>query len=435
MTIEITGVRREGQVDLKVTQRGLEMTFTESYHVMSDSKLNTYLDVMRYAIAVEPEVQALMGYVDGVLSDTLPFPNQTVHRDGVSVCQSLGGQQEELNPLKWIFTAQWSTNVAEGSTGQAGNPTIDPVTTVPIRETLHEVVTRHRSKDLSGRAYTNGAGNLYNPALSVEEELPRWDFTQIERAYTGPIGNTSATFDGLSTSGGSVFSILTEWSKDASEKVVPPGVYRYDSGSWSFWAPTDATVFYFNGCVNAVPFLGFPAFTLLLKVRSSKLLSYFGVKHRVTDYSIVYDEQNHWDKPINAGPFFRAPELDDVGFPLGNEISYPYIYYSADEEDTATDLSQEDAGPLGYYNSTLVLDNDPGSPYQVKRLLQPTDKPTGDGSDTSTILGIGGAVAGVKTATGKWVYRAVKPGPGQDLYHIEYQNHNILYFADHLRIV
>jgi hypothetical protein len=433
MTIEITGVRREGQVDLNVTQRGLEMTFTESYHVMSDDKLHTYLDVMRYAVAVEPEVQALMGYVDGVISDTLPFPNQTVHRDGVSVCKSLGGQQEELNPLKWIFTAQWSTNVAEGSTGQAGNPTIDPVTTAPIRETLHEVVTRSRNTDLTGRAYANGAGNLYNPTMVVEEELPRWDFTQIERAYTGPISGQFASHAALSPSGGSNFAVLTEWSRHTTtDEIVPPGVYQLSNGEWTFWAPTDATVFYFNGCVNLTSFLGFPPYTLLLKVRSSKLLSYFGVKHRVTDYSIVYDEKNHFDKPINAGPFFICPKLDDMGTPdFFTLISYPYIYYSSDVEDATTDLSQEDAGPLG--NRHLLLEPDPqtGNPQLTGGIWLTQDGyPTGDGSGT-----LAGTAKAVQTATGKWTYRAIKPSQTQQLYYIEYANHNLLEFADYLRIV
>lgn len=432
MTIEIVGVRREGQVELSVGQRGLEMGFTESYHILTDDIQTTFLDVMQYAVALDDEVVSLLGYVNGVQTNTLPFPNLTVHRDGVSVCKSLGGEQDPQNARKWTFTAQWSTNVTEGSSGQNGNPTIDPVTTIPLRETMHEMVSRTRSKDLIGRAYVNGAGNLYNPGLTVEEELPRWDFTQIDNSYVGVVASYADNYDDLTTSGTSRYAILTKFDSTSTPGTIwPPGVYFAASSTFAYYGPTDATVFYFNGSVNATPFLGFPAYTLLLKVRSSKVIKYFGVQKRVTDYSIVYDEQNHWDKPINAGPFFYARKMDDAGDDIvpAEYISYPYIYYSSDVETDSTDLSQEDAGPLGYRNKTLTYNDTTG------KMEPPTFNiydgfPVGDGVGTSAT----DRVKKVTLPNGKFTYRAVKSSTIKDFYHIEYVNHNLLDFNAYLRI-
>lgn len=428
-------------MDLEVGDRGLEFSFTESYVVLSDSKLATFVAVMDGAVAIEQSVIDLLGFVNGAQSNTLPFPNLTVHRDGISVCKSLGGEQDSENPLKWKFTAQWSTRVSEGL-NSANGTTFDPATAIPVRETLHELVSRARNKDLIGRAYVNGAGNLYNPTLTVEEELPRWDFTQIDRSYVGPIGNYSTTYNGLSTSGTSKLSILTKYdTTSVPGKIYPPGVYIQSNG-WQLFGPTDATMFYLNGCVNSVPFLGFDAYTLLLKVRSSKIVKYFGSQHRVTEYSIVYDEQNHWDKPINAGPFFYGPKLDDAGDIEQNEpfISYPYIYYSADEENVDTDLSQEDAGPLGYRDMTLTYNETTGK-------MEPPEHSRFDGMPTGTGPAFSGldpggnpipdydkAIKKVKLPSGKFTYRAVKSTVSQDLYHIEYVNHNLISFGDVLRI-
>lgn len=433
MTIEIVGVRREGQVDLGVGQRGLEMGFTESYHIMSDNIENTFLDVMQYAVAIDEEVVDLLGYVNGAQTNTLPLPNVTVHRDNVSVCKSLGGEQDSQNARKWTFTAQWSTNISENASGQGGNPTIDPVTTIPLRETTHELVSRARSTDLIGRAYVNGANNLYNPGLTVEEELPRWDFTQIDNSYVGLVAGYSTTYSGLSTSGSSKFAILTKYdSTSVPGTIWPPGVYvSNNGGAFNYYCPTDASVFYFNGSVNAAPFLGFPAYTLLLKVRSSKVIKYFGVQKRVTDYSIVYDEQNHWDKPINAGPFFYARKMDDAGNDTAPEeyISYPYIYYSADVETDSTDLSQEDAGPLGYRNKTLTYNSTTGKMEPPAPNIY-DGHPVGDGVGTSPT----DRVKKVQLPSGKFTYRAVKTTTNRDLYYLEYVNHNLLDFTGYLRI-
>lgn len=430
-TYEITGVKREGDTNLVAGSNGLTWGYTESYHVIADEfdPLATMGQVLEGSVVLKPEVQALMGYNDGEQISTLPFPSVTIDRDGICVCKSLAGQRDERNPRKWTFTADWSSRLDEGGAGQQnGNPNIDPEQAVPFRETLFEPITRARSRDLIGRAYVNGAGNAYNPQLQVDDELARWDFTQLEPAYAGLVAGYYTTYNSLAISGRSKYAVLTRYDASSTAGTIyPPGIYlANNSGTFVFFAPTDATVLYFNGCVNKSPFLGFPAYSLLLKVRSSKVSTYFGKRRRVTDYTIIYDERNHWDKPANYGPFFLAPQLDAAGNDVGGtQVAYPYIYYTKDIEDDTTDLVVDESGPLGDRNLVLTYDN------ATNRMKIPTwaitdAQPVGDGTNRMKKVR--------QEGSNKWVYRAVKGDPTRTYYYIEYVNHNLLDFNDYLRI-
>lgn len=421
MTHIITGIKRVGSIDLVANDNGPELSFVEEYHVLSDSIEAPYWEIMRDAVALDPAVVSKLGYNDDVQTEHLPFPGHTVSRDGTCVCKSLGGQMDEGNARKWTFSAQWSSKTGSGQQNNSGGggPQIDPEQIIPLRETLYEPVTRNRAIDLIGRAYVNSAGNLLNPALSVEEELPRWDFVQFEPHYSGPLAGTVDSYSELAGVG---YAILTTADITSNPGTVyPPGIYYSGGGAWVFAAPTDNTVMYLNGCLNQNAFVGMSPFTLLLKVRSSKILSYYGARRRYTEYSLIYDKKNHWDKPIDAGPFFTAKQLDSNGDETGEDVQYPYIYYSKDEEDDGTDLVIDEAGPLSSVNVTIA--NPLVPPYTT---MFADALPVGDGVSR---------IRKVKQDGGKWVYRATRPNPSNPYFYIEYANHDVADFSQHLRIV
>jgi hypothetical protein len=425
MTITITGVKRIGSIDMVASDKGPQLSFVEEYHVLADDILSTQWEVMRDAVATDPAVVALLGYNGGVQTDHLPYPGVTVARDGTCICKSLGGEKDERNARKWTFSAQWVSDLGNRNQQQSpsgDNPQMDPEQIVPLRETLYEPVTRSRSIDLVGRGYVNSAGNLYNPALTVEEELPRWDWAQFEPYYDGVIAGSYDTYSDLAT-GVSDYAILTTADITTTPGTVyPPGVYYGGGGTWVFAAPTDATTFYFNGCVNQNDFLGCDKFTLLLKVRSSKIVSFYGKRRRYTEYTVVYDKQNHWDKPLNAGPFFVAKQLDDAGNETAVDVQYPYIYYTRDVEDSDTDLAINQDGPLGSGNITIA------DPLVAPYTTGTTDAlPVGDGPFFRTYK--------VQQDGGKWVYRAGKCSPDNQYFYTEFINHDVLDFASYLRIV
>ena len=415
MTHIITGVKRDGNVELSYQKGMLTLTFTENYHVLADSKTATMFDVMANATATDVAVQALL--YGG--TNALPLPGTSVDHDNLCTCKTLDGVRDDQNPLKWTFTSTWSTEVDESN--QGGDPTTDPETIIPIRETLYESVTRPRKKDLLGRPYVNGALNLFNPAVTFEEELPRWDFAQFDLYYDGPITGQADTFAGLPGTTGD-YSLLTDVDYTDPPNIWIPGVYYHEPGGWVYYAQSDATIGFFNGAINFSAFLGYDPFTLALKVRSSKINRYYSVKRRLTEFSIIFDRDKWWDNPLNAGPFFMAPRLQG-GVPQADYVSYPYIYYQSAIETPDTTLSQEDAGPLGTRDITIVYNGSTG-------LLEPS---------ATWSAALDGVPAGghqlVTTANQQKTYRALKFNPASvQLYSIEYAKPHVFHFAKHLRV-
>lgn len=414
MTHSITGVKREGEIELKEESDGtLTIGFVESYHVLATSKDVQMWEVMRDAVPTVEARQYLP--VNG-----LPLPSVTVSIDRLCVCKTLTGKREEGNPLKWVFTATWSSKVQDGPTTTfGGNPGVDPETIIVPRETLFEPVQRFNVKDLQNRPYVNGAGSLYNPPITIDDELARWDFTQFEPVYPGTYtqSDLSETIAGLN----GTIGILTQGDL-VDGKAYPPGVYKKISGVWTFIATTDNTATYFNGCTNLKPFNGYPAFSLLLKVRKSTEGMFWGVRRRISQYSIIHDVKNHWDKPLNAGPYFVERKLDAEGGLVepAEFVKYPYIYFTKDVEDEATDLVVDETGPLGSRNLELAYDEDD----TIVR---------GDFDDETDGVPTNGAVK-VTTADGAFTYRATRPTANDPMFHIEYMNRDVLDFNLFLRV-
>lgn len=440
------GVERQGDINLQYAQNGLELNFTEVYRVRADSKTVSMWEVMRDATATDAGVIALLGTNGGVQATGLPLPGYTIDRDGVCRCQNLGGQRSEEQPLEWEFTANWSSRVQDGRGGasQNGDPTVPLEAVIPIRETTYDPITRSRNVDLNGNFYLNGAGQGFGGGVSSDEELPRWDFAQFDVNYEGAVTNFSSTYQGLSGQ----YAVLTEpdYLNPGTPWVYAPGVYRSVGGSpHTFFAPTDATIFYLNGCVNMIPWLGFKEFTMLLRVRSSKVGFYNGVRKRLTEFSVTYDPQKWWDQPVNKGPYFVAPKLDRK---TGNVVNgfdlYPYIYFTSLQEESTTDLVIDQDGLLVHDTVQFSPIVYPGNRvYELELGFSPTGWRV-----SSIFLNLQGTTewfglprAGftkVETApdssgSREWTYRANRPQGTVQPTVLQYASRNLLPFAGYLR--
>lgn len=433
------GVERPGQIQLTYGRDGLELSFTEIYRVRADSKTATMWEVMKDATTEDEDVEALLGTNNGDPSTGLPLPGLTIDRDSICRCRSLSGERLEQNPFEWEFTGQWSSKVQDGRGGisQDGDPTVPLESVIPIRETLYEPIRRQNpGRDQKGNFFINGAGDLLTEGVETEEELPRWDFAQFDRNYEGEVSGFYDTYAGLS----GTYAVLTkpDYIRAGTPWVWAPGVYFNNAGTWVFFAPTDATVFYMNGCVNMVSWLGYDPFTLLLRVRSSRVGYYNGQRKRLTEFSVIYDKQNWWHKVTNAGPNFIAPKLDANGNNVaGQWETYPYIYFRESTETNDTDLVLQQQGLLTFDTTAFPSVN----PF----VITTNDTATANNWEASSpflraggspVNNYGAPISGlvkVTQADGKKTWRANRPDRTVEPSMIEFVNHEILPFAGYLR--
>lgn len=432
MAIEITGVKRGASTTVRPGKHGNVIEWEEHYTVQTTNIEYSEATVIQTAVTT----LATTTYLPG---GGLPIPQVTVSTDGYAVCSGLSGERLENNPRVWHFHATWSGEVQEANSSATN---ISDVTTIiPVRKTLFEPIRRYRIRDYGGQPYVNGAGNLFNPAMEVEEEISRWEFSQFEPVHSGVgAGIVTKTEPTVVTASGSA-------------KVRPPGIYQ-DSTLALLIGVTDDTIHYFNGSINSHYFRFKAPYTLKLNVRDSYTTKAYGLNCRITEYTITYDPTRWFDKPVNSGPWFLAPRLDATGTPVpfAPLVPYEYIYYTANQETQDTILSQDEAGPLGYFAGS------PG-PYGDVRFYGDATSPTGGGGTavpitfdstissstnpfiwTRQLTDADGMPMGnyilVDTANGNKTYRAIRPDPAVNTrrFFIERLNHFVFDFGDYLRV-
>lgn len=461
MATKIIGVRRVGDVRIRASDKGNVLEYTEEYTVQTDTPTLVMWHVIRDAVP-DTGIDAYLTYTPNT---SLPLPNYSVSSDGFAMCKELSGRREDRNANIWRFHGQWSSEVKQGPTSDDGTPPADLTDIVAQRETMFDVVRRPRLRDYTGRPYANSTGSLYVPALEVEEEISRFDWVQFEPVYTGTwtSGLPTTPVVMLDQVGQLTYSLLSP------SRVVPPGIY--DTNTYgTMIGVTDNTVAFFNGATNLFPFKGYPPFTLKLEVRKSVVGYFYGVAGRQTEYSIKYDPKNWLDKPVNAGPYFLGPRLNSDGsyFSLTDTTSfvkYDYVYYSKDVEDSGSNLSQDESGPLGdisiadggkvkLYNSYASYDAVFGStvfassggghmevflpelggigpkPYLLFRNFAHN---LSTGSRLVDGQPLGGYIK-VKTAKGNWTLRAKRPPTNVEYPYIEYLNCHAFDFNGYLRV-
>ena len=203
-------VKREGQCAIRSANGMPILDETYSFIVVCTNKDEEYTSVLN--------------------ATGLPYVGATTSPSGYGVCKTKSGTRRTDNPLYWDVVCQFSSEVEEKSSEQ--NPSVDPVTWVPIYETKFERLPEIVTKDQSGTSIANSAGQPFPTGLTIARFIPVWEFYQIE----------------------------------------PP--------------ISDETLIDRNETINSATFKGRAAKSLLLTVMSSQVGFYYGARRRLTQYSL-----------------------------------------------------------------------------------------------------------------------------------------------------
>jgi hypothetical protein len=198
-----------------------------------------------------------------VTTPGLPVVGVSVSSFGFSICKSKTAVRRENQPDLWDVTCEFSSEVDEKQSNQ--DPQSDPTTWVPVYETKFERLQEHATKDRSGKAIANSAGQPFENGIIRARYIPVWEFFQFESGLI-----------------------------------------------------TDEQVIARNEVVNSDVFRGRAAKTLLCTVLSSVVGFYYGARRRLTQYSLKYNDQTWVHKRLDVGTVFldggeHKPYLDADG--------------------------------------------------------------------------------------------------------------------------
>lgn len=193
----------------------------------------------------------------------LPLVGITVSPSGYGICKNIDAVRRPNQVEYWDGTATFSSEVDERQSEQ--DPTKEPTEWVPIYETKMERVQQTVTKDKSGNAIANSAGQPFEVGLTVARYLPVWEFYQFESD-----------------------SVTDEEIIDRHEKI------------------------------NSGTFKGRAAETLLLNVLTSVVGFYYGKRTRLTNYRLTYDKLKWRHRRLDVGTVYldsgeHKPYLDADG--------------------------------------------------------------------------------------------------------------------------
>jgi len=241
---------REGDVTLGYQNKQLVVNETYNYKIrVSVSGGTTYLDVDRA----------------GILNTVgLPIPRLSTSPSGMGTCTNTSATRDPQNVSIWNVKATFSSSVEDNS--QDSDPSTNPTTWVPLRETYLEAFDTVLFKSVNDKPLVNGAAVPFANAQSIPKDNIRWDFAQFESS-----------------------SVTDEYIADRNNKL------------------------------NNASYKGRAKHTLLLKIRSSVVGRYYGSLRRLTEYSLVWNPDNWHRKIANVGNSFRVVEGADYK-------TCPYVY-------------------------------------------------------------------------------------------------------------
>lgn len=201
-----------------------------SYLVQADSINQSELEIMA---------------ATGVLID------QTQDQTGLAVCRSKSATRRTDKALLWDVVCEFSSEVEEGI--GSSDPAENPIEWVPERETKFERYQEVVTKDQSGNAIVNSAGQAFETGLTITRHIPIWEFWQFEPA-----------------------TVTDEQVIDRSETV------------------------------NSATFMGKAAKTLLCVVLSSVVGKYYGNRLRLSQYQLKYNVRNWQHKRLDVGTQYKS---------------------------------------------------------------------------------------------------------------------------------
>lgn len=195
---------------------------------------------------------------DSIFS-TAGLPAAGITQRGLSVCRVISGVKWDDNPLYWDFTAEFSSEIEEGT--QKANT--DPTTWIPVYETRFERLQENNTKDKNGTAIANSAGQPFETGITTSRFIPIWTFVQFESAQVD-----------------------------------------------------DETIVERNETTNNAEFRGRAIDTLLCIVESSTLGFYYGQRRRLTVYSLKYNVRGWKHRRLDVGTVYKSgstllPYTDD----------------------------------------------------------------------------------------------------------------------------
>lgn len=228
-TIVDSSEGREGSGRLR--SRGGLPVYEETYHyiVLADHKTQSRADIL--------------------LTTGLPQINLTTSVGGFARCVGVDARRRVDNPLYWDVTADFSSEVEESSGDPGTGGTVPtPEAWVPVYETKFERIQEVVTKDQSGDAVANSAGQPFETGLTITRHIPIWEFYQFEPATL-----------------------------------------------------TDEQVIARSETVNSATFKGRAAKTLLCIVLSSVVGFFYGQRRRLTQYQLKYNEKDWQHKRLDVG--------------------------------------------------------------------------------------------------------------------------------------
>jgi hypothetical protein len=183
-----------------------------------------------------------------VLQNTAGVPQVgiTISPSGVGLCKSTSATRDPKNQLLWRVTAEFSSEVDERQSSY--DPTTSPTAWIPVYETKFERLQEVVTVDQSGAPIANSAGQPFPTGMTVTRMIPIWEFFQFEAATV-----------------------------------------------------TDEQVLARNEVVNNATFKGRAAKTLLCTINSSVIGFYYGIRLRLTQYSLRYNVKNWTHKRLDVG--------------------------------------------------------------------------------------------------------------------------------------
>lgn len=189
-------------------------------------------------------------YLDVLNCPGLPLVNYTPSPSGIGICRSKSATRNVINPLFWDVVCEFSSEVDENQSGS--NPTEDPTAWIPIYETKFERLQEIVTKDLADTAIANSAGQPFENGMTISRFIPVWEFFQFESSSI-----------------------------------------------------TDEQILERNETLNASTFRGRAPQTLMLTINSSVIGFYYGVRVRLTQYSLRYNIRKWTHKRLDLGTVYK----------------------------------------------------------------------------------------------------------------------------------
>ena len=134
----------------------------------------------------------------------LPIVGLSVLGSTGARCKSIDPEQDDKNPQKWTVTAEFSTEKVDQKEDPEDPTNPDPRTWIPVYRGVMETYPEVMYRDSDGKAYVNSAGDRFPEPLIKQRPIIVYEFSQYEDPSVGDkeIGDRSFSMNS---------SVFKEW--------------------------------------------------------------------------------------------------------------------------------------------------------------------------------------------------------------------------------